>query len=96
MPDGPAEANWQWLSDTDRIFSARPNVRLFGTYSGRLWDTRDTQRIWCATAIRQPAFLPQWELPQDRQIIVFHLAICRNKRQAFDLSLSYQQAIERV
>lgn len=44
MPDGPAEAKWQCLPETGLIFSARPDRHLSGTYSGRLWDTRDTHR----------------------------------------------------
>jgi hypothetical protein len=73
MPDGPAEAKWQCLPETDRIFSARPDRHLSGTYSGRLWDTRDTQRSLCAMfLIKWPKTLPVYH----RRITLFHRAAC--------------------
>ena len=58
VPDGSAEAKWQCLPDTGRVFSARPDGRLSGTYSCRLWDTRDTQLSLCAMfLIKWPATL---------------------------------------
>ncbi len=77
--------------DRERIFSASPNGRLSRTYSGRLWDTHDTQRTLCSTAVTQPAVRPRCESPQDSQILVFQLALSsrhstRTRRMVFDRS----------